>query len=906
MSERTAVEIILKLIELKKVNLIFSKSGREYVTPAQVVEEVEMELTSHNGRVTLVDLAPILNLDLNHIETAARALCAKKKSIVELSGQLLTSWYLDGVVEEVNESLQESGSIGIVELAQRFSLPADFMRQTIEQRLGTLVTGYIEDGQLYTQAFIQLHTSRTRGAFRALVKPTLLKAVIQRHGLMESRVFKELTTMIKDGTLSGTLKGADDRAMYTPTLFLRAQTAGAEAFFSANGFVEYKKLERLQVSNPKAFIQAKFPTALHLQSLALSEGLVSGCVLACEDAATARLYANAQAILPSVLSRQEVEQVLQHSIEQVNKQQQKSSTDASATAASTLTVMGEIWSVSGGFRAEAQRELLRQVESYMDAEDVKVAEAAALAAEESMSSSTPASSAAAANPAKKQKPVAAEDDEEEDAPAAQKSAGGKSASASKSKAAGKKGKRGGDSSDEAEDEKPVAPVKKSKGAIKPAASGAGASPPLTRDRLKKWLTSGWSSIAKASQKGNAEIQQAEVDESTDELVGLLAAALHPACLAVQKARVASRVAAAAALLAAGSSSSSSSSGVSGPLGPGGEMIIRRAQLEAFRTALQEQYEQCLQYQHAIDYIASGGDVPSAPLKADKALLGALEAHLSKTLATSLVDLLVRMEAFSSLTPAHLEKLHGCAVGGMLTLAPSVPVTEGMTIAEKAAAQKQRYEVTRSPLPAKDRDTVLAVLPKKSSESLKPLVDALNKDACVVLERFDLACRALDHRVKPLDKKSERSRIFAVRKTLMLQLAQETRPPVVLQLVVLLVFAKVFGVVPHAPARVIPALRRMLRPALQPVAYAKIRRYNQLVVKQIRGEAAGSDDAASAVSSSSTSALDSDEELAAADEELPPELQVKHMPPSAIDAELVGGIGQIAAYGQDAATAVKAK
>ncbi len=176
-----------------------------------------MELIAAGGRITLTDVAPLLGLDLHHVETAARTLCSRKK-IVDIAGQLVADYYLDSIVEEVNESLQESGSVALLALAQKFALPADVMRSAIEQRMGSggLLQGYIEEGQLYTASFIQLHAARTRGIMRALVRPTALRTLIQRHGLMESRLAKEIAALIKEGAIAGSIKGAEDRAIYTP------------------------------------------------------------------------------------------------------------------------------------------------------------------------------------------------------------------------------------------------------------------------------------------------------------------------------------------------------------------------------------------------------------------------------------------------------------------------------------------------------------------------------------------------------------------------------------------------------------------------------------------------------------------------------------------------------------------
>jgi hypothetical protein len=161
-------------------------------------------------------------------------------------------------------------------------------------------------------------------------------------------------------------------------------------------------------------------------------------------------------------------------------------------------------------------------------------------------------------------------------------------------------------------------------------------------------------------------------------------------------------------------------------------------------------------------------------------------------------------------------------------------------------------------------------------------------------------------LKKLDKKSERSRVFAVRKALMGSASAETKPAVVLHLALLLLFAKQHSVVLHAPAKTIPAVRRILRADMQPAAYARLRRYNQLVLRSLR--AAANEDEPPASSSAAAAALalggvsDSDDE--AGDNDLPLEQQVKHLSPAAVAQELEAGLELVRAYALDPASALK--
>lgn len=94
---------------------------------------------------------------------------------------------------------------------------------------------------------------------------------------------------------------------------------------------------------------------------------------------------------------------------------------------------------------------------------------------------------------------------------------------------------------------------------------------------------------------------------------------------------------------------------------------------------------------------------------------------------------------------------------------------------------------------------------------------------------------------------------------------------------------------------------LLRPDALPKAYGQLRRYNQLVLRSLRGDA----DDASASSVSAIGAVSDDDDVTA-DEDLPLEQQIKHMNVAAVTNELTAGIDVIRSFGMDAATAVKDK
>jgi E3 UFM1-protein ligase 1 len=186
-SERNAVEIILKLIEQKKIELIFTTSGKEYLTHKQLRNEIKDAITVHEGRVSTMDMAADIGVDHKHIENALGDVLRADPSLTFVAGQVLDSHYLDLICEEINESLAEAGTLTVTSQASRYGLPTDMLTSVLEGRIAAgVISGRIRAGELYTEAFVTRHNARVRGAFTAVTKPTPFATNTQKYQLLES------------------------------------------------------------------------------------------------------------------------------------------------------------------------------------------------------------------------------------------------------------------------------------------------------------------------------------------------------------------------------------------------------------------------------------------------------------------------------------------------------------------------------------------------------------------------------------------------------------------------------------------------------------------------------------------------------------------------------------------------
>lgn len=131
------------------MNVFFTNDGKTYVTPKYLIREIKNELDIHNGRIlhviyiiafnfllqnynflgriSLIDIAKSLNVDLNIVLSLTHEIIKENTGIKNILGQLINHTYLLYLAEEINDRLQQHGFINITELARTFDLPVDFI-----------------------------------------------------------------------------------------------------------------------------------------------------------------------------------------------------------------------------------------------------------------------------------------------------------------------------------------------------------------------------------------------------------------------------------------------------------------------------------------------------------------------------------------------------------------------------------------------------------------------------------------------------------------------------------------------------------------------------------------------------------------------------------------------------------
>nr|XP_046229603.1 E3 UFM1-protein ligase 1 [Scatophagus argus] len=326
LSERNCIEIISKLVQDKKLDVVHTLDGKEYITPAQISREIRDELYVHGGRINIVDLQQIINVDWVHVENRAGDIAKSDKGVQLVLGQLIDDTYLDRLAEEVNDKLQEAGLISIAELCKNYDLPGDFLSEELSKRLGKLIQGEMDQynrGVIFTPAYVARHKARIRGLFSAITRPTSVSSMIAAFGFQEHLLYSVLEELVETGRLKGSVVGGrQDKAVYIPDIYAKTQNAWVDSFLQQNGYLEFDALVRLGIPDPSSYIKKRFKSnkLLFLRAACVGQALVDQVEASVEEAVNSATWTDIQPILPSCLSMEDIGMLINQAMRNTNIQ----------------------------------------------------------------------------------------------------------------------------------------------------------------------------------------------------------------------------------------------------------------------------------------------------------------------------------------------------------------------------------------------------------------------------------------------------------------------------------------------------------------------------------------------------------------------------------------------------------
>ncbi|KAL1513364.1 hypothetical protein ABEB36_002783 [Hypothenemus hampei] len=313
LSERNCVEIVSWLIEKKLIDLMFTSDGKEYLTPSQLVTDIQNELHSNGGRINLTELAKIIGVDYAHINSHLHEVLKRRKDIHFVLGQLIDSTYITKIAGEINEKLQQQGQINVGELTIFYDVPSDFLQQQVlEKNLGTLIFAQQDKSDpktFFTENFIARSKAKMRGSLSGITRPTPVISILNQIGVNEKLFFTLFEQVAMYGSLTSKLPGAQ----YVPNAYSRSQTEWVTNFYRQNSYLEFDALVRIGISDYKTYLKRLFgnDNLLFLSSCVVAKNILDRVEADIDECISSKGYVDLQNSLPSVFTSKDINLIVE-------------------------------------------------------------------------------------------------------------------------------------------------------------------------------------------------------------------------------------------------------------------------------------------------------------------------------------------------------------------------------------------------------------------------------------------------------------------------------------------------------------------------------------------------------------------------------------------------------------------
>ncbi|XP_011403614.1 PREDICTED: E3 UFM1-protein ligase 1-like [Amphimedon queenslandica] len=319
LSEVNCVEIVKKLTELKLISLLYTTDGKEFIVQEHLEKEIRNEIEANKGRIEVIELQQILNVDINHINRGVDNIVRYDESFERIPGEVITSSYKVALCTEINEMLLQNGFVSLSDLSSTFSLPLYFITKCVEDSLSTLINGQLDksgSGLLYTESYVSRHRSRLRGLFSAMTQPTPIPALVTEGKYHERLFHSTLNELISSGDLSGSVHGRGMRAIFIPAVYSQMQNQWVDRFLDDNGYLEYDALVRMGIESPQVYIKTRYKDRtgdlMMLKSCCIGQSVISEIEANVEDTVVSQSqWIDIMSVLPSPCTDEDGELLLQ-------------------------------------------------------------------------------------------------------------------------------------------------------------------------------------------------------------------------------------------------------------------------------------------------------------------------------------------------------------------------------------------------------------------------------------------------------------------------------------------------------------------------------------------------------------------------------------------------------------------
>ena len=271
LSERSMIEIVSKLSNLKLVDLIMSTDGKEYITPVHLQKQIIESLNLFgNGRLAISELSEHVKVEFSTVERFVNEIIEvnrmmsqnkRKISYFLINNQLISSTYFSNILAEIFEMVEFQGRLPFSNIALHYDLPLDILSNQllplIEKDARNFTIQNEPETVIYAEKYQKLAKAKITGCLNAVAFPVSVVEILKICDLDKNF---DVTGIIHEYLASsdaGEIQGKGANAIYIPKKYTQSQKDWISKTFKSNLSIDYNSLAQIGIPANKQKSMAK-------------------------------------------------------------------------------------------------------------------------------------------------------------------------------------------------------------------------------------------------------------------------------------------------------------------------------------------------------------------------------------------------------------------------------------------------------------------------------------------------------------------------------------------------------------------------------------------------------------------------------------------------------------------------
>ncbi|KAL7066213.1 hypothetical protein ACR3K2_33420 [Cryptosporidium serpentis] len=251
LNENVCVDILCKLLNKGKLELINSIDGSVFYTKDALYKQIYSMLELSHGRLNISFAARSLNINMDIMNALIKNLqktdhCNK---ILIYNGDIILNNYINNIFEKISRDLQNIGILSLNELSQIYNLSIEYLKDELMNKINNgLIQGKLiqktnkEQLVIISIKYTDIISSIIRGCLSVAIKPVLIDNILDYTYCDKAYIKNIIQKYINSKIIFGFISHDN---IYIPQVYYIEQTNYIQDFILNNGYININKVQEI-------------------------------------------------------------------------------------------------------------------------------------------------------------------------------------------------------------------------------------------------------------------------------------------------------------------------------------------------------------------------------------------------------------------------------------------------------------------------------------------------------------------------------------------------------------------------------------------------------------------------------------------------------------------------------------